>query len=270
MIKETKFIRFFVMVVCALLYNSTTAFSDDVRSETTTNQNGNTSTEVTSGYASGGSSGGGSSSSNRKSDAEIAAAEQAEDAKAKSEAENVNYSNLYNGRAIFPPELVIHCKMNAEDIAADLSKLEECIKQYVKEMNNDNVAVRTQAIHDYDVMRYQALNDALTNAADKLKSIVDYNKAANQQANATNKSNTQKDTEAALANNQAFATDVINSLRELQAEYLKLQAIDAIRNIDPSAILTEQEYQESKTAVKSGAETNTDSSSSSTDTNIKP
>lgn len=269
MIKESKILKICAIAAFAVLYNSSVAFSEQVTTNTEIVTDGDVSNETTSGYATGG-SGGGSSSGGRLSDDEIAAREAAEERAAMEDAEDVNYSNLYNGRPLFPEAMMIYCKVNAEDLAADLTKIEPCIKKYVKSINNDNSAVKTQGLHDYDVMRYQALNDTLTNATNKLKSIIDFEKTANGYASATNDSNTQRDTEAAIANSQAFSTNVINNLRDLYAEKLKLQALEGIRNIDPSAILTEEEYQESKTSVTGSATTNTENSSFGSDTTINP
>ena len=268
MIKENKIFKICALVVCALLYNSSVAFSDNVTSETQTVQGGTVTKNTSSGYATGGASGGGSSSGPDWSAAEAAEAAEAEEAD--KEAEDVNYSNLYNGRPLFPEAMMIHCKVNAEDIAEDLSKIAECIKQYVKSINNDNATVKSQALHEYDVMRYQALIDSLTAASDKLKSTNNFEDTENQYASAVNDSGTQRDTEAGLANSQAFSTNMINHLRDIYAEYLKLMAIEGIRNINPSAILTEEEYAESKTAVKASAQTESEAGSVSTETTITP
>lgn len=267
MIKENKIFKICALVVCALLYNSSVAFSDNVTSETQTVQGGTVTKNTSSGYATGGASGGGSSSGPDWSAAEAAEAAEAEEADR--EAEDVNYSNLYNGRPLFPEAMMIHCKVNAEDIAEDLSKIAECIKQYVKSINNDNATVKSQALHEYDVMRYQALIDSLTAASDKLKSTNNFEDTENQYASAVNDSSTQRDTEAGLANSQAFSTNMINHLRDIYSEYLKLMAIEGIRNINPSAILTEEEYAESKTAVKASAQTESEAGSVSTETTIQ-
>ncbi len=270
MIKENKILKICAIAVCALLYNSSIAFSEQVVTNTQTVNGGNVSRETQTGYASGGGSGGGASSSSRLSDEEIASREADEERESMEDARDVNYSNLYNGRPLLPEAMMIYCKVNAEDIAADLTKIEECIKKYIKAINNDNSAVKAQGLHEYDVMRYQALNDTLTSATNKLKSIIDFENTANSYASATNDSNTQRDTEAAIANSQVFSTNVINHLRDLYAENLKLLALEGIRNIDPSAILTEEEYQESKTAVKSSATTESDNKSISSETTITP
>ena len=269
MIKESKILKICAMAAFAVLYNSSVAFSEQVTTNTEIVNDGDVSHETTSGYATGG-SGGGSGSNRRLSDDEIAAREAAEERAAMEDADDVNYSNLYNGRPLFPEAMMIYCKVNAEDLAADLTKIEPCIKKYIKAINNDNSAVKTQGLHDYDVMRYQALNDTLTKATDKLKSIHNFEDTTNDYAGATNDSNTQRDTEAAIANSQAFATNVINNLRELYAEKLKLQALEGIRNVDPSAILTEDEYQESKTSVTGSATTESDNKSISSDTTVTP
>lgn len=270
MIKESKIFKICATAAFAVLYNSSVAFSEQVTTDTKVVNNGNVSHETTSGYTSGGGSGGGSSSGSRLSNDEIAARDAAEERAAMEDAEDVNYSNLYNGRPLLPEAMMIYCKTNADDIAADLTKIEPCIKKYIKAINNDNSAVKTQGLHDYDVMRYQALNDTLTSATDKLKSVIDFEKTANDYASATNDSNTQRDTEAAITNSQAFSTSVVNNLRSLYAEKLKLQALEGIRNIDPSAILTEDEYQESKTSVTDSATTESDNKSISSETTVTP
>ncbi len=277
MIKENSLLKIFILSAFIMLYNASAAFSgDEVKNDTTTYKNGQADKETTFGYAAGGSNGkssGGSASASadasKTNPAEADATAKA-DEEAKKEAEDVKYSNLYHDRPLFPQKMMMYCKVNAEDIAKDLSKIEECIKKYVKAMNNDNSAIREQGLKDYDEMRYQALNDTLTVATDKLKSVINYNETQNAYSTATAKSNTQRDTEGALTNAHAFATDIINNLRELYAENLKYMAIDAIRDIDPSAILSDVEYATSKTAVKGSASTETDSGVISNETSITP
>ena len=166
---------------------------------------------------------------------------------------------------------MIYCQVSAKQIAEDLTLIEECIKKYVKAMNNDNAEIKHQGMQDYNVLRSQALRDTLTIATDKLKAIINYNDVQNDYANATAKSNTQRDTEAAIANSNAFATDMINTLREVYVENLKYMAIDGIASIDPAAILNKDEYEESKTTKrKSGTVTETENSGTSVETEITP
>ena len=278
MIKINNMAKWFVLVVCALLYNPSSAFSVDISTEVVvTDDNGSTTEQIDGFYTPSGSSsssgstspginipGLGGSDDSGTGDGTGGTGENAENVCGK---DNEKCSNLYHGRPLFPETMMIYCQINAEDIAKDYSLIEECIKKYVKVLNNDNGGIKRDGMQDYNVLRTQALRDVLAIATDKLKATIDYNNVQNDFANAIARSNTQRDTEASLAHAHAFSTDMINNLRELYAENLKYMAIDGIANIDPAAILNKEEYEESKTTVRKSAETETENKSISATSN---
>lgn len=258
--------KILVLAICAILYNAASAFSEDNVS-TTVYQNGQE-IEKTKGYATSVDNNASASGSDIQIP-EPSAAQKQKDEEAQKEAADTEYSNLYHKRPLFPIEMMIYCKVNAEDIAEDLSLIDECIKKYVKEINNSNKSISEHGIKEYDKTVYQAYADALTNSTDKLKSIINYEETQNSYANAANMSTTQRDTEAALANTNSFSTDVINNLRSLYAQLLQMRAIEGIRNIDPAAILSEVEYVTSKTEVKESASTTFEAKGYKAKTEIK-
>lgn len=156
-------------------------------------------------------------------------------------ADDINYSGVYKGHQIIPNLMAIHCKVNAEDIVKDLSLMEKCIRQYVTEMNNSNAAAKEEAMKDYNNLRYAVINDNLAVAITKAASIAGYEEKMNEYAEATGDSDTKFDMEAALSNTQAFSTDVMNSVRELYVEMIKYEAINGLVDIDPEAIVEEEE-----------------------------
>lgn len=166
-----------------------------------------------------------------------------------------NYSNLYpkdKGLPILPQAMVMYCKFDAEKAVKDWSVLTECIKKYAKAMNNSDVATKTQAMKDYDTMRLQALNHTLAGAAAIVTSIPNIRNDM-EKYNQMSKS-TQSEFDAIQANTTAlaFSNKIINDVRKIYAEYMQYLAIDSIGNIDPTAILSEEEAEESKNAGNGG------------------
>lgn len=246
--------------------SGTSAANDEVQTTVTTNRNGNVTTETSNGYASGnvggatggGTSGGGTATSGTGT-TNTGATGSGTTNEDKKDAEDVNYTGVYKDHQVLPDLMMIYCKMNAEDIIKDLSKLEECIKKYVTAINNKNAAIKAEGIHDFNTLRYKTLVDVAATAITKLASVANYEETMNKYAEATADMKTNFDTETALINTQAFSTDVMNSIRELYADILKYQAIDGMVNIDPSAILDEdEELDDEGNVVKQGGNTSAD------------
>lgn len=247
MIKTNGLLKILVIGACLTFYGVPSAFSDSVTTGTSVNGGSN---EVTHGYgASSSSSGGGSSSSSGGGSSSGTGTS----AGGNSNPEDYNYSNLYNGYKILPEAMVMYCKFNAEDAVKDLNIITECIKKYAKAMNNSNVAYKAEAMHEYDVMRMQALNNTLTEATAMLSSIKNFEDAKKEYEKAGNKTQTESDTNGAITSSHSFSTKVINDIRKLYAEDLKYRAIDGIGNIDPAAILNEEEAIVSKNASVEGS-----------------
>ena len=265
--------------------------NDNVQTTVTTTRNGEQTTQTSEGYATGGSnSGSGSSGSplvvtpvsvnepaaaaqNASRDAatnpnsDSAQATSADDATAATDA---NYTGVYNGHQVLPDMMMIYCQMNAEDIIKDLSKLEECLKKYVSAINNSNASAKSEAIHDFNALRYKTLVDVASTAITKLASVANFEEAMNKQGEATAEMKTEFDTEAALINTQAFSTEVMNSIRELYADILKYQAIDGMVNIDPDAIIDEDEEEEEDAGTTKSASTGVNATQITATTQITP
>ncbi len=229
MIKTDKLIKILVVVLLGLMYNPSASFAEEPDADTDTYH-----------YQ---------AKRRTKSAEQIRAEEEEEDKKEEENIDDVNYDNTYNKLPLLPEAMVLRCKMNAQDIAEDLSLLDECFKIIKRAENNANAAIKMQAIHDFDVINNQALTDSLANASLKLISSSNYEDAQNNYVNSTFMSGTQRETEVALGNTQGFQNDLLNNYRGILAEELKRRAIEGIMNIDPSAILNEDEYNESKHAT---------------------
>ncbi len=158
--------------------------------------------------------------------------------------DDTEYSGAYKGHQIIPNLMALHCKVNAEDIVNDISLMEKCVRQYLTEMNNANAGAKQEAMKDYNNLRYATINDALSVAITKAASIAGYEEKMNEYAEATSNADTKFDTEAAVSNTQAFSTDVMNSIRELYVEMIKYEAINGLIDIDPSAIVEDEEQSE--------------------------
>lgn len=221
--------------------NSTT---DGLVMETTTtvNDNGNISksTEVTgvTGNADMSNFGSGSSSSDNSSASAGnggTASDKIEVKETKKE-DDSKYDGLFNGRHIIPDIMAMHCHVMGEDIAKDPNLLIDCIKQYVSEANNSNAGAKMEAHKEFEILRYNVLQDLSATAITKSAAIAVYEPLMNKYNEATLNANTAHDDVIALVQTLAVMTDVFNDIRELQVEQMKYQAISAIYDIDPSII----------------------------------
>lgn len=246
--------------------------NDDIKTTVTTNKNGKKTTETSTGYANGNVGGLSGGSSNISSPATTGGTGTAGGTGSgtnsgssdgdKKDADEVNYTGVYKGHQVLPDLMMIYCKINAEDIIADVTKLEACIKKYVTAINNSNASVKSEGIHDFNTLRYKTLVDVMATAVTKLASVANYEETMNKHAEAAAKMKTNFETESVLIDTQEFSTDVMNSIRELYADILKYQAIDGMVNIDPSAILDEdEELDENGNIVESSGGTSADQTS---------
>ena len=152
------------------------------------------------------------------------------------------YTGVYNGRQLIPELMAQHCKITEEklkEIAEHPDKLEECIVQYLKEMNSKEKNAQAQAIKDYNMLRFATLLDVQTTAIAQTGNVNNYEETMNKYGQATMEADTKFDMEGALTNTQAFSTDVMNGIRTLYAEFLKYAAIDGFATIDKSAFIDE-------------------------------
>lgn len=149
---------------------------------------------------------------------------------------DVQYTGVYQDRQLIPNIMAIHCKMNAEDVAKDLNKIETCLRQYIKEINNKDLMVAQNGKKDYDTLLYGVLNDLLSASITKAAAVDGFEAEMKEHVDATgNKSDTKFSTETALANTIAFSTDIKNHLRDLYVESTKFTVIKNIGVITPEA-----------------------------------
>ena len=162
---------------------------------------------------------------------------------------DVQYTGVYQDRQLIPNIMAIHCKMNAEDVAKDLNKLEGCLRQYIKEMNNEDVMVAQEGRKDYETMVYSVLNDLLAASMTKAAAVNGFETSMKEYVDATNdKSDTKFSTETALTDTLAFSTDIKNHLRDLYVEAIKYEVVKNIGVITPDAF--EDDTEESKDESK--------------------
>ena len=152
---------------------------------------------------------------------------------AETKAPDVHYTGIYKDRQLIPNIMAIHCKMNAEDVVKDISKLDTCIRQYINEMNNEDSGVAQEGRKDFNTMRLSVINDMLSTSITKSASIKGYEETLNKYAEANTNTDTEFDTETALSNTIAFSTDIKNSLRELFIEVLKYEVISGMGVMTP-------------------------------------
>ncbi len=169
----------------------------------------------------------------------------ADDAK-ETKATDVQYTGVYQERQLIPNIMAIHCKMNGEDVAKDLNKLEKCLRQYIMEMNAENAITAQDGKKDYNNLTYSALNDLLSASMTKAASINGFEKKMTEYTNANSSTDTKFDTETALTNTIAFSTDVKNSLRDLYIENLKYNVVQSIGVITPEVFEDEVTEEDDK------------------------
>jgi hypothetical protein len=169
----------------------------------------------------------------------------AEDAATKdTTASDTKYTGVYNDRQLIPNIMAIHCKMNAENVANDLSLLDKCMLQYLAEINAGDASAREIGLQDYDTLRRASATDLNSTATTKSASIQGFEDELNKYSEATGESNTKFDMESALNNTQAFSTDFANSLRELYIEVIENMAIINYQSLDGKLIIDEAETKE--------------------------
>ncbi len=166
----------------------------------------------------------------KKAEAEKAAEERKEDVN------DVNYTGVYNGRQIVPDIMAIYCKTNAEQFLADPSLMDKCLNRYLAAMNNANASLRADGVKDYNALVLRAALDAFATATTKSASVANYEDVQNDMADKSRQGQTEREDGAAISNTTSVTTDVINSLRELYASRLFVEAVQALEAVDPSVI----------------------------------
>ena len=163
------------------------------------------------------------------------AAEKAEE-KRQEEIKDVNYTGVYNGRQIVPDTMAIYCKTNAEQFLADTSLIDKCLNRYLAAMNNSNASLRSDGVKDYNALLLRLALDAYATALTKTASVANYEDVQNDMADKSRQSQTEREDGAAISNTTSVTTDVINSLRELYAASILVEAVQGLEAVDPSVI----------------------------------
>ena len=168
---------------------------------------------------------------------------------------DVQYTGIYKDRQLIPNVMAIHCKMNAEDVVKDLSKLTACVHQYIMEMNNENALEAQQGQKDFDISVYSMLNDVLAMTITKSASISGFEENLNKYAEATTETDTKKDTEAAISNTIAATTDIKNQIRDFYSEVTGYEAVRMLGRTEPEVIadLLEANKKPSATGTNPGS-----------------
>lgn len=166
----------------------------------------------------------------------VNAQQQKEDEERLKEAEDVEYTGVYNGRQIVPEILAIYCKTNAEDFLADTSKIDQCLNKYLASMHNSDAALRSEGIEDYNALYLRSLIDLFAVASAKMAAVANYEDVQNDAAQTNRDAQTEREVGATVSNATSVATDVINGLRELYASELFVTAIKGLDSVDASAI----------------------------------
>ena len=152
------------------------------------------------------------------------------------EAKDVDYSGVYNGVKVLPNTLTIYCKKNAEELVKNPELVGLCLNLYVAAMNNSDAAVRSEGHKDYQLLMSEATIDSLSLALNKVAATTNYEDVQNDMAEKSSKGTTEREDGASISNTTSVSTDVINSLRELYANSLMLEAFRNLQEIDASAI----------------------------------
>ena len=157
-------------------------------------------------------------------------------AKREEETKDVNYTGLYNGRQVVPDIMAIYCKTNAEQFLADTSLIDKCLNKYLAAMNSSNATLRSDGVKDYNALLLRLALDAYATALTKTASVANYEDVQNEMADKSRKSQNEREDGASISNTTSVTTDVINSLRELYASSIFLEAVQGMEAVDPSVL----------------------------------
>lgn len=150
---------------------------------------------------------------------------------------DVNYTGVYKERQIIPNSMAIYCKVNAEDILKDVTKLHNCVNQIIRKMNDSDAAKKAAGIEEYNNIKYDELKNMAAQAVAKSGTIANYEELQNKYAEAMATAKTEHEDSVGVANTLSVLTDVVNSMRDLYAERLRNVAIEGMSAVDPSVIV---------------------------------
>lgn len=149
---------------------------------------------------------------------------------------DTDYTGMYNDRQIVPNSMAIFCKMNAEDMIKDFANLHNCVNKIVSKINNSDAQVSAEGKKDLEQIKFDMMKNMLAQALTKSATISNYEEVQNSMMESGAQTQTEHDDNAAIANTVAVLTDVINSMRDLYADKLKLTALEGIDKVDPQVI----------------------------------
>jgi len=173
------------------------------------------------------------------------------------------YTGVYKARQIIPNTMAYYCKVSAEEILNDISKLHNCINTIVRNMNDKNASNANQAKEDYKRIRFDELEILAGEATKKGGTIAHYEETINNYDSAAAKAETEHEDSVVTASTMSMVTDVVNSMRDLYAQRLMYLAIDGIQNVDPDVIVDSAEESETGTGTSSSSGTETKTTSGS-------
>jgi hypothetical protein len=162
-----------------------------------------------------------------------------------------DYTGVYNGKQLIPNSMAIFCKRNAEEFISNKALLADCINKIAAKINNSDAQVATEGKQDLSQMKYDMIVDVLALAISKSAAISNYNDVQTSMSDASSQTQTEHDDNAAIINTISVLTDVINSMRDLYAEKLKLTVLDGIDRLNAQVLAdaasqTETEKEEKK------------------------
>lgn len=164
---------------------------------------------------------------------------------------DVKYTGVYKERQIIPNSMAIYCKVNAEDILKDVTKLHNCVNQIIRKMNDSDAAKKAAGIEEYNNIKYDELKNMAAQAVAKSGTIANYEELQNKYAEAMATAKTEHEDSVGVANTLSVLTDVVNSMRDLYAERLRNVAIEGMTAVDPSVIVELNNSEDSESSASS-------------------
>lgn len=224
---------------------TTTTDSGDIGSNIPTNIGDDTSSSISQGSTS--LSGKEPISANDKTD------------KTEEKTDDTVYTGVYEGRRLFTDLMAQHCKINAEDVVKDINKMYDCLNQYITEMNNSNAAAKSKANEDFTLLQISVMRDLVATAITKLQNVNNFEETSQKYKEASVGVKTERDDNAVMVYTQSYMANILNSIRELQAQSLMFEAINGLAYIDPSVIDTDDDAKSSSKSGKTGGSSTSDS-----------
>ena len=175
--------------------------------------------------------------------------EQNNDKKDDSENDSGNHDPSYNNRMVIPRVMADHCKVSAEDMIKDNSKMHDCVRKYLMQIKSSNQEEFNQGNKDYRLMQYDLIIENIMEALKVSMAVTRYEEMQNKQSESRSKGSTNRDQEAGMANSKAFTINVANDILNTTADLLKYEALSQISLIDPKSFEEDTEAADDKTSA---------------------